>query len=334
MFFENIVKVLKMFKKILVIMILFAIAWPLCAVAKMREDISVELKGPRGGGVYVAAVQQNEAMVNGEIQKRADADLPQDGAPRVTYNKDGTISSVSYADGSIVSYSDYERNADGDIEEFRVSTDHENILFGSNRGAVNAGIKLLDKMGADGKRVVQVTLPDDGHGLNDIATKPLPKELLDGINKALNDLAKSRKSASDEYLNKTEGYYNKIEYTLSKKKDELSSEGAFVHKFIEEANAAPTQAAKRKVIDDAVAYLYSKARSGEKSETIEDFLVTEKELRDTIIVPEMQVYENKIKSALSYIYSMIDELMKSKLALFMDANNDKIEAIINLPKKK
>jgi hypothetical protein len=323
-----------MFKKILVIMTIFAIGWPVCAFARMREDVSVKLKGPRGGGVYIAAAQQNESMAKGEIQKLQDTDLAQNTEQIVSYNEDGTISSVKYSDGTSVSYSEYQRNTDGNIENFKVSTDNKTILFSSGKGAANTNIELLGKGGADDELVVQVSLPDDGHGLNGIATKPLPKELLDSINKALDDLAKSRKSANDEYLNKTEQYYVEIEYKINEKKDRLTSDGAYMYKLLKEADTAPSQAAKRKAIDEAVGYLYAKARSGEKNEATDDFLAVEKGLRDEIIVPEMQVYEEKIESALKYVYSIIDELMKSKLALFMDANEDKINAIINLPKKK
>ena len=336
-FFEHIIKALKMSKRILLVMTVLAIAWPVCALARMRDDVSVELKGPRGGGVYVAAVQQNEAMVNSEIQIRQDTDLTQDNATSVTYNENGTISSVSYPDGTVVLYSDYQLDNDGNIGSFTATTDRGSVIFNSinpNGGDGKAYVRLSSENGRNSESVVRVFLPDDGHGLNDIATKPLPNEFFKSINKALDDLANARKSAKDEYVSKTEHYYVNVEEKLGKMKNKFVSEGAFVSEFLKEADAAPTQSAKRKAVDEAVGYLYAKGRSGEKNETIEDFLKVEKGLRDKIIVPEMQIYEGKIESALKYVYSIIDELMKSKLALFMDANKDKIEAIINLPKRK
>lgn len=323
-----------MSRRILIVITVFAIAWPVCALARMREDVSIDLKGPRSGGVRVAAIQQNTKLVNNAIDQLNTIDPSKNDISGVSTNKDGTISSVSYSDGTTVQYTDYSRDTDGKVNSLTIISGQATIKFSSSvSDGKSRGASIKSEEYGD-KPIVLVSLPDEGGGLNDIARNPLPLEFFKKMNEAIDKLSKARESAMDEFKMKTKIYYSKVEEKLSAKKDKLASEGVFVYEFLKEADAAPTPTAKRKVIEEAVEYLYTKAQRNEMSEAIEDFLVTEKDLRDKIIVPEMQIYEGKVESALKYLYSIIDEFMKAKLALFMDAKKDKIDAIINLPKKK
>ena len=178
-------------------------------------------------------------------------------------------------------------------------------------------------------------VPDfDGKGLDDIAKNPLPRKVFENITKALDDLDAIRESAAVDYTKKTEPYYTGIEEKLKAAEAALASEGVYVYEFLERSNAASAPEEKRKILQEAVEHIYVAAQTGEPGGAAGEFLVTERDLRDTVIVPEMQIYEDKVRAAMKYLYYVIDELMGADMALYMNADKERIDVLINLPEIK
>lgn len=319
----------------LAIAIAIAFSYPSEVSAKMREDVEVELKGPRGGSVSAAAVKKNSENTISAVDFARTIESGGD-VQNTTYNPDGTISSVLYSGGLRANYS-YIKNAKNNIESCQVRTKNFTLNLKANKsGAIRtADIRLADEA-SDRKGLVVVFEPSDTTPtMHDISHKPIPLELISGINKALDDLAKTKSSALEDYNISSSEYYNTVESALRKGKETLMSQGIDVDTLLEDMRKSGIpEEARRRVIDEAVGYINAAATRDKTGHTAREFIDSEKRAKDMILVSALKTYNGKIKEAVEYINKIIESLMKSKLSIFMSADKDKIDAIINLPEIK
>jgi hypothetical protein len=254
----------------------------------------------------------------------------------LTYNQDGTISQVEFRDGTSASYS-YNYSADGAINNCEVSTGRTTVGFVANaRGAVGqVYVRTAEGEDERSKPVLVVDVSGIGPKIDEVSRKPVPYELLSGINKSLDDLALAKRKAAEEFQDSSQKYYDLVLSSIESNKDKLATGGIKIERMLKEATGQNVSAAQRReAIDDMVAYIYTEAADKEKAESAAEFIGQEKGVRAKFLTPAIAAYEDKVKNALAYVHKIIDNLLRSKLALYMSANKEKIEALINLPKIK
>jgi len=167
--------------------------------------------------------------------------------------------------------------------------------------------------------------------LEDIAQKPIKFDLRE-IKKAVSKTAELKDSALKEYMNNTSKYYEEVEKELKNKLKGIESMEARLRALSEKLeDAGMSNGEKRTTIDKIVEYVYVMAEKEDGSKISKDILVFEKSLREKILNPEKAIYDKKIEAALEYVHGMIDTLVESKLALFLNLKKDKIEVVVNLP---
>lgn len=180
---------------------------------------------------------------------------------------------------------------------------------------------------------VIIYVPDDT--LKQIARKPIDfdfDKVKDGFDKAL----KEKNKAYEEYAKNTAPYYDKILNELAGSADGLKAEGVKVDLSSKNKNPdGSIDAGQRKNIDAAVQEIGRLAKEGRgATRQAERFIALERILANEFLSPNRQIFEDKIKQAVDYVNKIIDAVIKSKLAVYLNANKDKIEAIVNLPEAK
>lgn len=338
-----------MLKRILLISVILVIALPICAFADIQGDVRSGSSYAKSEGTPVAAVAKNQEAVKAEIIRIEMLVSPQNEISGLTRNGDGTLSSVTYSDGTTANYSDYKYDGSGRIDSFFITSGDTCIKLvkdGDGSASTAYGAHSQEPKEEKSYAAAPVDEPDKGKSkqnpiviivpdIEEAARNPLSQEQLNGFRGAVNGLSEARAAAAGEYKKNTEPYYTKVKESLVNVKDGLAAEGIPIYGFLENVTNAASPEAERKFIDEAVQCVYAEAQreEGSRRDFIDAFIAAEKEMREKIIVPEMQIYEGKVEAALQYLYSIIDELMSSKASVFMTAKDEKIEAIINLPKK-
>ena len=303
---------------------------------------------------------QYRQLVEGEIAKKIDISTFDQSRPLVTRDpKTGAITSVLYGD-TLFNYS-YARDSSGNMVGCTIV---------SEKGDIKIVLKLVDKIkepvingstqtnGMEPKDLlIEIYIGDDSDNtgvgprasaneparpvaiyrvrqkvdLEEMAEKPIKFDLKE-IKKAVSKTAELKDSALKEYMNNTSKYYEEVEKELKNKLKGLDSMEARLRALSEKLeDAGTTNVEKRATIDNIVEYVYVMAEKEGGSKIAKDILVFEKDLRDKILNPEKAVYDKKIEAALEYVHGMIDTLVESKLALFLNLKKDKIEVVVNLP---
>jgi hypothetical protein len=140
------------------------------------------------------------------------------------------------------------------------------------------------------------------------------------IKKAISDTSALKAKALKEYEMKTKIYYDKVGDALLK-----AGLGANFH-----TKQHRTEQERRTAVDKAVEDARMIARGGESNAAIQELLRLEQSLRDIILNPARQIYEAKLQAAKAQIDKAINNMIASKLAVYLNANEKKIEAIVNL----
>lgn len=174
--------------------------------------------------------------------------------------------------------------------------------------------------------VPQDALPQIAHSSIDF------DKIKDGFEKAL----KEKNEAYEEYMKKTAPYYGKILNELAASADGLKAEGVKVDLGAKNKNPdGSMDAGERKNVDEVVQEIRRRAKEGRgEARQAGRFIAVERILADEFLSPNRQIFEDKIKQAVGYVNKVIDEVIKSKLAVYLNARKDKIEAIVNLPEAK
>jgi|GEM_PF-2649372 len=213
---------------------------------------------------------------------------------------------------------------------------------------------LKDKAGTPGKREIVIEIYDDSilqklkkpspvnlegtpgaaipAKLDSLAKNPVKFDF-GAIDKAITMTSSLQVEAFSEYVKNTAGYYEKIEDELRNNKALKASEDLRMRIFVSKIykdNVSVSE--KRNAIDEAVAYIRSRAANENEKNAVREFSDIEHNLRQTILSPERRAYEGKVKDALEHIYAMIDKLLTSKLVLYMNLKKEKIDVVIRLPK--
>ncbi len=248
----------------------------------------------------------------------------------IKYNEDGTISSVQYADGTTALYSQ-EYDGEGNLSVCTVESDGVEIIFSSEEKIASLkSAETKNSQPGENKNIV-VYCPAKKQDLDKIARKPIKFDF-GKIEKAVSEASEFRKKAMEEYKKKTSAYYYKVEKELKNILKALGPKDAKIEKYARELARKDTFDEKRRgIIDEAVIYIYSVAKKDSKNEVVNEFLVPERDLREKILTHELEIYEGRVETALARINKIIDELINSKLALYLDLQKDKIDAVISLP---
>lgn len=208
---------------------------------------------------------------------------------------------------------------DAKADKFGKPTAHRMTMAEPNMPALPADkpVLIVQKVDAD---------------LEKMAKDPIKIDFA-AINNVIKDTQDLQQKASAEYYKKTEDYYTKVRDELKAKAKEFS-EGDI--KFIALMSKVGTNGTGnvivRKAVDEVVAYLDEKKMSGTANKDVESFLRFESGLRNEVLSPERAAYDGKVKKAIENINGVIDNILTSKLALYMKVKNEKIDIIIKLPK--
>lgn len=282
----------------------------------------------------------------------------------IKYNKDGTINSLILDDGATISYS-YERDRSGNLKACSMESGDVRIVFRSNESVNTGGIQKTPEAGEE--YVVEIYLagtgrnppsPDNSgdrppdpnkplpntkpgpdkpsprsqpvwvfHGkadidLEDIARKPVVFDFK-SIGKAISQAAGLKDVAIREYQKSVSDYYQKVEKVLMEKKL-LSGEPA----------EAPGRSGRREAVDRAIAGAYNASGQGRGTEELKELIAKERVLRNKMLIPAVAAYEARLKEAQAGIDLMIEKLIDSKLAVYMDVTKKKIDVVVKLPNKQ
>ena len=318
------------YKKVYVFAAIAVLASSSFAFADLPEGI----KGPRGGGVRASTANQTVANMANEVA-RVSALEQGSSISNASYNQNGTLDQVTYADGTKTSYS-YQTDSDGKITKCTVATDKAAVTFVSGKSGVVEKIFVADKRsGRDSEPLVVINVTKDGPTAYDVSHKPASYEFISRIENALDGMENEKRFARAEYQKNSSAYYDRVENSLAVNKKALAASGIDVSSFITDVGKPGIKAEeKRRIIDEAVNYVRSEAAKDATGESAKDFMMVEKAAREEVLDPAMAIYEGKIEKALAYLYSIIESLMQSKLVLYMDTAKERIDAIINLPEIK
>jgi hypothetical protein len=167
--------------------------------------------------------------------------------------------------------------------------------------------------------------------LEDIAKKPVEFDF-DRIGKALDDTAAAEKKAYYEYVKATDLYYEMVYKKLEEGMEKMKYEGMDINGYMKAAgDEGVTWKKRREVIDEAVAFI-RKAAEGDRSGsgTAGAFLTFEARCREDILDPSKELYDKRIDEAVRYVNTIVEELVESKIGLYLVKKDLRIEAIVNL----
>jgi hypothetical protein len=310
---------------------------------------------PKKGIVLPEVFKPHEETIRSEVDKQKHVADFFEQDYEVQYNEDGHIEKVSYEDGTEFSYS-YQYDQDGELVGCQLMSNRGlGIQFTRESAPGQTGgpeisvtiFRLLEigesqrlgdpATGGDDiseERVV-VIYKTSGLRIEDIARTPMKFDV-SKMQDILAEASEEKQKALREYFENTESYYEKVSDELREHFDALASETDLGTAFdgLEETGAMDAE--RRKLIDDAVQLIRSEAENAEEGEkpATEEFLSVEEAQRMEVIGPQRAIYDGKIEEILKTIHAMIDTLLSSKLALYLNLQKDKIETIINLPKKE
>jgi hypothetical protein len=183
---------------------------------------------------------------------------------------------------------------------------------------------------ARGHPAVEIYYPVSGEGLDRIRKTPVKFDFKE-IGKAVKKLSKMGSDAKRSYNAGTEEYYIGMETVLRNNMMTLEAEGVIV-RALPEADAEGVSG-RREYIDKAVSEIYEYSKRGGSKGTIAELLAIERGLRESVIDPEMEIYEGRVQAAMEYADAIIDKLVSSQLALYLKSKKGRVEVIINLPKQ-
>jgi hypothetical protein len=205
------------------------------------------------------------------------------------------------------------------------------IYIGDDSGNTGGGGVGPRPSAGESARPVAVYRVRQKVDLEDIAQKPIKFDLRE-IKKAVSKTAELKDSALKEYMNNTSKYYEEVEKELKNKLKGIESMEARLRALSEKLeDTGMSNGERRTTVDKIVEYVYVMAEKEDGNKIAKDILVFEKDLREKILNPEKAIYDKRIEAALEYVHGMIDTLVESKLALFLNLKKDKIEVVVNLP---
>ena len=176
---------------------------------------------------------------------------------------------------------------------------------------------------------------EDGEIFGRIAEDPKEAaKLINDIKTTINDVKAQEEEAREEYTNMAKKYYNKSYKAINSHMRALQAEGIDVSQImILQDKEDIGEEKKRDCVDKAIAYIEQKAAIMDTP--IPDtnaFLDIIKGYRAEFLFSAKLIYEQKIKSITEYLNAVIEKVLQSRLAFYLDSKEEKIEVLINLPK--
>lgn len=311
---------------------------------KVVSKQSLEKSQPATTAYGIVAEQQNMAQSVAFINDLENPAAENAGDPiDVSYNDDGTISMVVLYDGTVAEYS-YERDANGGIISCTINTASNSIVFTNLRGAedkpgeggvrVEVFTKKKTETGDERRdKVLELYYAKGSIDLEDVAKKPIRFDFGE-INKAIAKASEMKSAALKEYEKGLSSYYNAVEAKIKEHRAELAAGDSKLAALLKSVDdAGMLQKDRRAVVDEIVNYIENLPRDAAARGAVKDIVAVEKDMRAKVAVPEKEIYEGKVAAAIDYINGMIDKLLESRIALYLNVNvkKDRIDAIINLP---
>lgn len=264
-----------------------------------------------------------------------------EGIAEIVYNEDGSLKFILLDDGTTVSYL-YERNDHGKLTGcsieigdlkivFRIRKDDPVIagvgseytveIYLNDHGTVPAAPKDGPGVPAASKPPIAVFHGKGDIDFEDIARTPAKFDFKN-INEAVTETERSKNAAVTQYEKSLSTYYKEMDKVLAKK-----------GLLLKGRKDMPEQAARR-AVDRSVADAYDRIAKGVRSRDLEDIVDADKVLRSKVLLPAGEAYEARIKEARIRMDQVIDDLIASKLTLYINSKKDKMDAIVKLPEIK
>lgn len=326
--------------------VLFCIVIILIASPSWADDVDVTSKCPdseaKKAYMMPASIEQFLQSAEDEVKKNNDAESQDRKIELIKYNEDGTINTVEYKDGQIVNYS-YEFDDKGELSDCKLTsaTDTRSTSIEFSNTEKGSQIRVYAKTSSDESKTVReegaradepitIILPEKTN-LDRLSRKPVKFDFT-AIGNTIDDVSAQKQAAYKDYVKNTEPYYTEISKELSNKFDLLKSEGIKLNDDLKGLEHKMISESRREIIDNAVTYIISEsAKDRDGRPDMADFLATEKNYRTAFLDPSKIIYDEKMQKAMEYINVIIDKLINSKIAVYLDKDGDKIDAIINLP---
>ncbi len=331
---------------ICIITLLPGLMW---AEGENRTAPNQDTKQPRAGFVLPAVLQKYYESALNEVSRHNELQFLNQEIKNISYGENGNIESVSYNDGTFVRYS-YKYDKNDKLESCAMKSGYIEIIFRESEEAEKKGLvvevydskepskpdshPLASTTSNKKAPAVVIYYPESETSLADLAKKPVKFDFKE-IKKAIEIASNMKNEALKEYEKKTVWYYDNILKELKANGDKIALgnlKAKICVKKIYKKEMSGTE--KRKAIDEFVQHIYEEAQDGGGRPAVKEFLAVEKSLKEKILAPEGKIYSGKIKDALEHNNALIDKLLNSKLAVYLNTKNDKIEAIINLPERK
>lgn len=316
------------------IITILLLASPLCA-DDGNAPATVPVAEPQNAMTMPANVVKFRQATENEVQKKQDTESGNREIESAQYDENGRLDTVKYDDGTTVKYT-YGLNENGELTSCTLSADNGVVMTlkntnGSSEIVVNRKHSQEPEKGLREDDPVKITVsaPQD---LENVSRKPIKFDFAE-IGKVIDTASEKKHEAYNDYIAKTVDYYKNVADELDKISDSITMEG--IHPNINtkdlEKNSDPQ---KREIIDNTVAYIRAEAaKDPDEKPVAVNFLRAEKAYRADFLEPHKKIYDSKLQEAVTNVNVVIDNLIKSKIAVYLNKNDDTIDAVINLPAK-
>jgi hypothetical protein len=248
---------------------------------------------------------------------------------KINYDESGRIGTVVYEDGMKVTYS-YSFDDKGNMAKCTLSANNEVVM---EFREIDKGLEMKAYQSSSEKKSTEpvvVIIPGGGQDLEDLSRTPVRFDF-NKIKEALDDTAQAKNEAYETYIKNTQPYYEKVAAELKVKSDSLKADGVDINKQLNRyENSESPIAKKREAVDEAVALI--RAEASEKP-AAGKFLAAEGEYDTEFLSAGKEIYSDRVKKAMEYVNAVIDDIVSSNIAVYMNKKKGKIDAIIKLPQK-
>lgn len=158
-------------------------------------------------------------------------------------------------------------------------------------------------------------------------------EYAPAIKRGISRLLKARNAASKKFYSDSTLYYEELMPLLKKAGWLWKQRTIDPHFYCTAANGVLDGREVRKIVEDAIAYLYEYVPSDKSEETLRtELLSAERGLRAKYVGPALAAYNNELKEASREFYKTVKDAIQPLINPFVNKTRGGIEVIIDLPK--
>jgi hypothetical protein len=182
--------------------------------------------------------------------------------------------------------------------------------------------------------VINIPVNDAGMAIKKLSKEPVNLDF-EKVKKAIEKTTELNKDALKDYEIDTSPYYYKVGKAIKGNAHKLKNKSGMLDKcLVSISNSGVTDAQLRSAVDESIVEIRRMADDGVIRDhvAVGDILGLESMLKDRLVNPAREVYEGRVQQAVDYANAMVDMLMSSPLAIYLNANKERIDVVINLPK--